>query len=241
MPSRTTTSSDVRSRIIDAAARLLSEGPDAVTTRRVAEHAGVQAPAIYRLFGDKDGLLDAVAEYVLATYVASKASVVESAAVQDVDPLGDLRAGWDAQIHFGLTNPAVFRLLSDPDRGPSSPAAEAGRRVLAARIRRLAEAGRLRVSERRATDLVHTAGTGAVLTLLATPPEERDPGLADAMLEAVLTQVLTDAPAADDSGVMATTVNFRALVPRLDALSQPERRLLLEWLDRVLETGATTG
>jgi AcrR family transcriptional regulator len=40
---------DVRSRIIDVAAQLLrDEGPTAVTTRGVAEQAGVQAPMIYR-------------------------------------------------------------------------------------------------------------------------------------------------------------------------------------------------
>jgi AcrR family transcriptional regulator len=110
MPPRTAPAPDTRTRIVEAAARLLGEdGPDAVTTRRVAEHAGVQAPAIYRLFGDKDGLLDAVAEHVLATYVAAKASVVESAAADGVDPLEDLRAGWQQQVDFGLANPAVFR------------------------------------------------------------------------------------------------------------------------------------
>ena len=50
-----------RARIVDVAARLLqTDGPAAVTTRAVAEGAGVQAPTIYRLFGDKEGLLDAV-------------------------------------------------------------------------------------------------------------------------------------------------------------------------------------
>ena len=71
---------DTRARIVDAAARLLREaGPAAVTTRGVAEAAGLQAPAIYRLFGDKDGLLEAVAEHVLATWVDSKARTVEPA------------------------------------------------------------------------------------------------------------------------------------------------------------------
>jgi AcrR family transcriptional regulator len=56
-------SAEPQSKIIDAAARVLRDhGPAAVTTRRVAEQAGVQPPAIYRLFGDKDGLLEAVAE-----------------------------------------------------------------------------------------------------------------------------------------------------------------------------------
>ena len=57
---------------------LRDEGPGAVTTRGVAQAAGVQAPAIYRLFGDKDGLLEAVAESVMSSFVAAKASVVEA-------------------------------------------------------------------------------------------------------------------------------------------------------------------
>ena len=66
--------SATRSIIIDVAAQLLQEhGPLAVTTRGVADRAGVQAPTIYRLFGDKDGLLDAVAEHVMATFVSAKA------------------------------------------------------------------------------------------------------------------------------------------------------------------------
>src|SRR5690242_2856509 len=129
-------------------------GPVAVTTRGVAEGAGVQAPTIYRLFGDKDGLLEAVAEQVLATYVAAKADVVDAAAANDVDPLDDLHAGWRAQIDFGLDNPAVFRLLSDPDRAGRSPAARSGMLVLESRVHRIALTGRLRVSEQGAVHLV---------------------------------------------------------------------------------------
>ena len=65
---------DARTRIVEVAARLLQEqGPAAGTTRGVAQGAGVQAPMIYRLFGDKDGLLDAVAEHVLAAYSSATA------------------------------------------------------------------------------------------------------------------------------------------------------------------------
>jgi AcrR family transcriptional regulator len=39
-----------------------------VIARRPA--AGVQPPAIYRFFGDKDGLLEAVAEHGYATFIA---------------------------------------------------------------------------------------------------------------------------------------------------------------------------
>src|SRR3954464_705966 len=114
--------SDTRSRIVDVAARLLQEGgPAAVTTRGVAEAAGVQAPTIYRLFGDKDGLLEAVAEHVMDTYVAAKAEVVQAAGADGVDPREDLQQGWSGQIEFGLANPTIFRLLSDPERVVRSP------------------------------------------------------------------------------------------------------------------------
>ena len=235
MTRATSTRHDTRARIVDVAARLLREqGPGAVTTRGVAEAAGVQAPAIYRLFGDKDGLLDAVAEHVMATHVSAKAAVVAAASERDVDPLSDLRAGWDSQIEFGLANPALFRLLSDPDRVPPSPAAEAGRRVLESRIHRVATTGRLRVSEQRAVDLVHAAGMGTILALLSTPAGQRDRGLAAGMYDAVLRQILTDAPGVAEDGPMAAAVAFRAVAPQLAVLTEAERRLLAEWLDRVV-------
>ncbi len=64
-----------RGKIVSAAIRLLNHGGrDAVTTRAVAEAAGVQAPTIYRLFGDKGRLLDAVAEYGFAAYLGQRRS-----------------------------------------------------------------------------------------------------------------------------------------------------------------------
>jgi len=226
----------MRTKIVDVAARLLREhGPAAVTTRGVAEGAGVQAPAIYRLFGDKDGLLDAVAEHVLATYVSAKAAMVQAASAADIDPIDDLRAGWRIQIDFGIANPTLYTLLSDPARGPRSPAAQSGRQVLASRVHRVALTGRLRVSEQRAVELIHAAGTGAILTLLATPPEHRDPGLADDLFDAVLRRIVTNAPELPEGGPLASAVALRASALRLDMLSNAEQRLLAEWLDRAID------
>lgn len=227
---------ETRSTIVEVAARLLQErGPQAVTTRGVAQGAGVQAPTIYRLFGDKDGLLDAVAEHVLATYVAAKSAIVEAATATDSDPLDDLRAGWQMQIDFGLANPALFALLSVPGRGLHSPAARSGLEVLRTRVSRVATTARLRVSERRAVDLIRAAGTGAVLTLLSTPPDERDPGLAEAMYEAVMREILTDPAEVAERGPIAAVVAVRSFAHRLDMLSEAERALLCEWLDRATE------
>ena len=225
---------DTRTAIVEAAARLLrDDGPGAVTTRGVAEAAGVQAPAIYRLFGDKDGLLDAVAEQVMATYVAAKATG-QAAAAAGVDPFEDLRAGWQAQIEFSLANPTVFRLLSDPNRVRHSPAAVSGRKVLESKVHRVAMTGRLRVDESRAVNLIQAAGIGAIQMLLSTPEERRDAGLADSMYEAVLRQILTDGPEPAEVGPMATTVAFRAVAPQLHMLSAAEQTLLTEWLNRAV-------
>lgn len=236
MPETTTTAN--RARIVDWAARLLQEeGPAAVTTRGVASAAGVQAPTIYRLFGDKDGLLEAVAEHVMTAFVAAKAAHVDAAAHDDVDPVEDLRSGWQAQVEFGLANPALFRLLSDPARVENSVAAQSGRAVLERRIHRVARAGRLRVSEERAVGLIMAAGVGAITTFLATPEDSRDPGLADALYEAVLAQILTDAPGARPeapTAALAAAVTLRAVTPDMQDLSEGERALLVEWLDRIV-------
>lgn len=236
----TGTSTDTRARIIDAAARLLKDaGPSAVTTRGVAQEASVQAPAIYRLFGDKDGLLEAVAEHVMSDYVSTKAAINEAAEASQTDPVLALRAGWEAQMGFSLSNPPLFRLLSDPDRVANSPAARSGKAVLEARIHRVAVAGRLKVPERRAVELFQAAGVGAITTVLATPPDERDPGLTDAVLEGVLAQIITDTPTPATSGPLPTTIAFRAIAPTLPGLSTTERQLLTEWLDRAIKSDQT--
>jgi len=223
---------DVRSVIVAAAAQLLrEEGADAVTTRAVAQAAGVQAPTIYRLFGDKDGLVDAVAEHVMASYVATKSSAAQTATG---DPVADLRSGWRTHVEFGLANPELYALLGTRDRSASSPATLAGIAVLRARVERLATAGLLQVDEERALMMIHAAGNGTVLALLAVPEQERDPGLADAMLDAVLHRICSTAPAVPDTTLTAVTVTFATAVPDLPGLTDAERAVLAEWLRRSL-------
>jgi AcrR family transcriptional regulator len=213
-----------RERIVEAAAALLAEGGrEAVTTRAVAVDADVQAPTIYRLFGDKSGLLEAVAEHGFDAYLAEKGVPDER-----LDPIEDLRAGWDLHVGFGLANPALYALMYGDPRTPS-PAAQAGVAVLRDRIRRIAAAGRLKVSEERAANLVQAVGEGTVLRLLARP----DPGLADAAFDAVVAAIATDAPVVDGSGPAAAAAALRASLEEADALSPAERELLAEWLTRL--------
>ncbi|MEV6157580.1 TetR/AcrR family transcriptional regulator [Nonomuraea sp. NPDC052129] len=220
-----------RERILAATAKLLAEGGrEAVSTRAVGAAAGVQAPTIYRLFGDMRGLLDAVAAEGFAAYLSSKTGREPIA-----DPVEDLRAGWDLHIGFGLANPALYLLMNEPrlEAAAAPPAAVAGERVLAAHIRRIAEAGRLRVSEERAAHLVQAAGLGTTVTLITMPADRRDPELSVLAREAVIAAITTDAPAAVSPGPVTAAVTLRAVLPRTTVLTDPERRLLEEWLDRI--------
>ncbi|GAB3652876.1 TetR/AcrR family transcriptional regulator [Glycomyces tarimensis] len=215
-----------RAGIVEVAARLLRErGVQAVTIRAVAQSAGMQAPTIYRFFEDKDALLDAVAEHVYTAHLDAKA------VSEELDPLEDLRAGWNAHIGFGLENAALIGLITDPARGVRPSAEAAGLEVLRARVRRIAAIGRLRVTERRAVELIQAAGIGAVLTLLAMPAEERELELADAMYESVMRQILTDAPEPRSDHVNVAAA-LRAAASKLPSLTDAERALLSEWLDR---------
>jgi len=225
----------VRARLVEVAARLMREhGAGAVTTRAVARAAGVRAPTIYRLFGDKDGLLDAVAEHEMDVYVTPKSAAASAASSGGVDPVDDLRAGCETYVGFGLAHPALFTLLHDPGRAAPSPATERGLEVLRARVRRLAQAGRLRVGEQRAVEMIRSATDGTVLTLLTTPADQRDPHLADATYDAVAAAILTDAPAQAGHHVVGPAVALRAAASTLPTLSHTERALLAEWLDRAI-------
>jgi hypothetical protein len=54
------------------------------------------------------------------------------------------------------------------------------------------------------------------------------------MFEAVLREILTDAPEVPESGPIAAAVAFRAVASQLGMLSDAEQKLLSEWLDRAI-------
>lgn len=220
---------EVRAMLIEAASRLLREqGARAVTTRAVAQAAGVQPPMIYRHFHDKDGLLDALAEHVMVEYVHGKSGQRPAG-----DPLAELRDGWERHLEFGLANPDLYLLINTPGR--KSAAIDAGQDVLRRRVRRLAEAGLLRVDEDRATEMIHAAGSGAVVALLARQPDDRDLSLAAAMFDAVAAAILNDRPLAPASDVLGLAVTFGTVIEELPGLSGAERALMAEWLGRAID------
>lgn len=215
-------------RILSAVLHLLEEGGiDAVSTRAVGEAAHVQAPAIYRLFGDKQGLLEAAVERGYREWVAEKG------ARQPIeDPVEALRAGWDEAIEFGLDHPAMYRIAFA--RSTRSPALGEGQAVLREKIRRAAAAGRLRVSEDQAVALMQAAGRGVTLALLDEPSgSPTAAGLADAAREAVIAAITTGEAPAHDGTLRSTAAALQALLPEAEALQPNERALMSDWLDRI--------
>jgi AcrR family transcriptional regulator len=226
----TKTAVDTRERILEATAALLvAEGRDGLSTRAVSAAAGVQPPALYRLFGDKDGLLDAVAAYGFDEYLKSKRATPPTA-----DPVEDLRRGWDLHIEFGSSRPEFYVLMyGDARPGHRSTSAREAEGMLHRIVERVAEAGRLRMSVERAARLVHATGMGVVLSLIATPVAERDPELSVTAREIVLSRILTDAAEPAGSDLPGRAVALRAGLGDVTALTDAERVLLAEWLDRI--------
>ncbi|MFI9807062.1 TetR family transcriptional regulator [Streptomyces sp. NPDC052301] len=80
-------------RILDACAELLDEvGYDALSTRAVAQRAGVPIGSVYRFFGNKRQMADALAQRNLERYVEQVTERLKAARA------GDWRAAMDAVL-----------------------------------------------------------------------------------------------------------------------------------------------
>lgn len=135
---------DAREKILDAATELLGRASAAdVSTRAVCEAAGVGAPMLYRLFGDKAGLLAAVVDRGFEQYFASK-----RAARPSDDPVADLKRGWDNHMRFALDHPNHYRLMYSPELTTPPAAANEAHALLRGVLERCAAAGLLTVPRR---------------------------------------------------------------------------------------------
>ncbi|MFC3995660.1 TetR/AcrR family transcriptional regulator [Nocardiopsis sediminis] len=231
--------SRTRQRIVEAAAALLAEsGRDAVSTRAVSSAAGVQAPTIYRLFGDKQGLLDAVSDHGFTAYLRVKTEREPTG-----DPVEDLRQGWDIHVEFGVRNPAFYALMyGEPRFGAQLPGARESARLLRDLVQALAREGRLRVEAETAARMIHAACSGVTLSLIAAGAGEGDPALSRLTREAVLRAITTgpEPPDTGGFGPAARAVAMKAVLPEVGPdLTPAEHGLLAEWLDRIARAEAT--
>ncbi|MGW0420298.1 TetR/AcrR family transcriptional regulator [Streptomyces sp. NPDC003015] len=231
---------DAREKILAAATELLAGASAAdVSTRAVCEKAGVGAPMLYRLFGDKAGLLAAVVDRGFERYLASKRAARPSA-----DPVEDLKSGWDTHMRFALEHPSHYRLMYSPELTVPPAAAQEAHDLLHGILERCAAEGRLTVPPALATQMIMSANVGAALSMLTRPEQYTDTKFSQRLRDAVLDSVTrpadidtdTDMDAArDDSSVPAAAATLAARL-RADlppTLTTAESALLQQWLEEL--------
>ncbi|MEV0587440.1 helix-turn-helix domain-containing protein [Nonomuraea sp. NPDC050310] len=105
MGARTAAMEATRERVMEAAARLWTQRwYDEVTLQHIADEAEVSVQTVVNRFGGKDGLADAVAEWVATrTAVARQAPVGDVAAIvavlfADYERQGEANVLWAAQV-----------------------------------------------------------------------------------------------------------------------------------------------
>ncbi|WP_225729224.1 MULTISPECIES: TetR/AcrR family transcriptional regulator [unclassified Nocardia] len=226
-----------RTRLLDAAAQLLAESSGSqITTRAICELAGVQAPTLYHHFGDKQGLLDAVAAYGFEQYLNAKRARKPSD-----DPFADIRYGWDRHTEFALANPALYAVMYGQVVPGKRPAAAAdAESLLLGLLTRAAEQGRLTTTPETAAQLILAANVGVALALITMPPEQRDTAISDRTRDAILTAIASpDTPTPSDPDRSAVSHSAIALHAALSnetpLLSTNETALLKDWLRRLAD------
>jgi AcrR family transcriptional regulator len=94
--------------VVEAARDLLeSEGPEALTMRRLAERLGIRAPSLYKHFPDKD----AIEAAIIAEGFAESAERFEAAVASD--RRRPLRALARAYQRFAREHPHLYRLMTE--------------------------------------------------------------------------------------------------------------------------------
>ncbi len=231
-----------RARILQVAADLVAESPNGdVSTRAVCEAAQVGAPALYRAFGDKEGLLSAVVDHGFDRYLATKRQHRPGA-----DPVEDLRDGWDTHVDFALRNPNLYRLMNSPAMKTPPAAALESHRILTRDLERAAAEGRLRLAPELAAQIIMSANVGVALMLVSRPATFADPSMSQRVRDAVHAAVLTPDPdgahtrggpdgAADGTRVPAAAARLGTLLRHSadPTLTAAEQALMTEWLDRL--------
>jgi AcrR family transcriptional regulator len=144
-PSAAMRADDARQALLAAAHDLLAtEGPGALTVRRIAAAAGMSTMNVYSRFGGKDGVLDEL-------FVDGFRRLGETmqAAPSSDDPLDDIRQCGACYRRFAREHATYYSLMFDrvvPDFQPSPEAratALAALGQVAERVQRAMDAGRM--------------------------------------------------------------------------------------------------
>ena len=201
--------STARERILEATEELLAtKDALAISTRAICDRAKVGMPEIYRQFGDKQGLLTAVADIGFERFLAAK----RRNPLTD-DPVADLRTAWDSHVAFALRNPYLYRLMFTPTGDAKPQAIKEAQAILLTAVERCRDAGRLRMTPELAGQSILSANVGVCMMALSFPELLAGDEISRAVRDAVIGKATGDER--EDTRIGAATVLAQALVGTL--------------------------
>ncbi|MFJ2937331.1 TetR/AcrR family transcriptional regulator [Streptomyces sp. NPDC087219] len=207
--------STARARILEATEELLAtKDALAISTRAICDRAKVGMPEIYRQFGDKQGLLTAVADIGFERFLAEK----RKNPLTD-DPVADLRTAWDSHVSFALRNPHLYRLMFTPTGDAKPGAIKEAQAILLKAVERCRDAGRLRTTPELAGRSILSANVGVCMMALSFPDLFGDADTSPAVRDAVIGKVTGDER--EDSRIGTATVLAQALIGTLTGTATP--------------------
>ncbi|MFB7835721.1 TetR/AcrR family transcriptional regulator [Streptomyces sp. NPDC056056] len=217
--------STARARILEATEELLAtKDALAISTRAICDRAKVGMPEIYRQFGDKQGLLTAVADIGFERFLAEK----RKNPLTD-DPVADLRTAWDSHVAFALRNPHLYRLMFTPSGDTRPGAVTEAQAILLKAVERCRDAGRLRTPPELAGRAILSANVGVCMMALSFPDLFGDSDTSPTVRDAVIGKVTGDER--EDGRIGTATVLAQALVGTLTGTAAPSAAAL----DRLAE------
>lgn len=212
--------STARERILEATSELLATRDAlAISTRAICDRAGVGMPEIYRQFGDKQGLLTAVADLGFERFLANK----RRNPLTD-DPVADLRTAWDSHVTFALGNPHLYRLMFTPTGDAKPQAINEAQALLLAAVERCREAGRLRTSPELASRSILAANVGVCLMALSFPELFGGLDISQSVRDAVIGKVTGDER--EDARITTAAVLTQAVLDTLTGTAVPNTAAL---------------
>ena len=127
----------IRAALIDSAARLLADGPQALTTRRLAESVGTSTMAVYTYFRGMEDLRRAVRKEGFDRL----AGLLERLTASN-DPVADVAASGGVYLYNAISNPHLYRFMFMEPFDVDDDIGEATFETLVAGLERSIQAGR---------------------------------------------------------------------------------------------------
>ena len=182
---------DPRREILDAASALLFEGgSEGLTIRRLALRCGYTAPAIYHIFGDKAGLLDAILREAIDELIARIDKIPEHP-----EPKERLRMQFREIVRFGREHPTNYRLIEAlrPEQVPPIIDMTSTEKRLAAPIEHMVSAGKMPLDPELFRQALWALLHGAISLPASRPDVEWREGFEEVAFDALLSGLLDGA------------------------------------------------